>query len=235
MSFTAGGLHGTSISTSYAYTYESTFDLSAAGISITTEQLAGYGTSMYGTSTSTATIDGSSIEIVGPAAGSYDNDGYHDGLLIKNTSNGDIQTAVRRDGTIFAKSGIKTDGDLFAEDGTVYTKKVFLTSDTLVRNDGNPGRSVVSSTGAIPLKVALVVDSLSVAQSMLSNSGDNWTFGGSDTGVSTTSHPSLTTATLSTGGTEVVFNGTNGALNISTGIVLSSGLGRRGDTIYIEI
>ena len=94
-------------------------------------------------------------------------------------------------------------------------------------------RTVVSSSGALPLRIVLVVDSLSTAQNMFSNSRSTWYFGNSDTGVSTGSYASLSTASLSTGGTEVIYSGSAGSK--STGIVLSTGLGRRGDTIYIEI
>jgi hypothetical protein len=95
------------------------------------------------------------------------------------------------------------------------------------------GKAPVVSFGSIQFKIALVVSSFSDAQSILSNSGSTWAINGTDTGISTSTYPSLSFTSMTGGGNAVVFNGTSGS--VYTGIVLSDGLVRRGDTIYIEI
>ena len=168
---------------------------------------------------------------------------YEDFLNI-SSANG-LQLTYKVDGTTFKESRLTND--------TLYVENVNTTdisaSGTIgaitVKADNfkipGPGivqyKSVVSSVGALQLKIAIVVDSFSTAQSLFTQDGGGtyWLFNGTNTYVRVADFPNLSTSSLSYGGTEVVFLASNNSDKLSTGVVLSTNLERLGDTIYIEI
>ena len=229
------GITGTYSAPSARVSYEGTFDLDP-------QRLVFSGNSSSNTSVKdyTTTLTYSDITF----DSTYDTGGsqFEDFLNI-SSANG-LQLTYKVDGTTFKESRLTND--------TLYVENVqatdILASEKVtagkVRADSfeipGPGtvqyKSVVSSVGALQLKIAIVVDSFATAQSLFTKdgSGTYWLFNGVNTGVSATDFPNLSTVSLTYGGTEVIFQ-TSGGSRLSTGVVLETNLERQSDTIYIEI
>ena len=174
---------------------------------------------------------------------SYDTQGtqFEDFLNISSVNG--IQLRQKVDGSIYKEARLTKDrleiesvyaSSSIASSGNISSAGTISALDGFTIEDYARPRSVTSSIGMLPLRIAIVVDDFSTAQSMFSDSGTTWKFNGGDTGVSTSEYPTLSTSSLPTGGTQVVYL-TSSSVHLGTGVVLKTNLTRVGNTIYIEI
>lgn len=174
---------------------------------------------------------------------SYDTQGtqFEDFLNISSVNG--IQLRQKVDGSIYKEARLTKDrleiesvyaSSSISSSGDIYSAGTISALDGFTIEDYARPRSVTSSIGMLPLRIAIVVDDFSTAQSMFSDSGTTWKFNGGDTGVSTSEYPTLSTSSLPTGGTQVVYL-TSSSVHLGTGVVLKTNLTRVGNTIYIEI